>query len=172
MKRITASYQDVTRVKADIFVAGITTDVRPPRGIAGKVDWYLGGFISRQMLEGTLKGRAGEMTLMDIRGKLLTPRLLIIGLGKEVSLNREAAAAHFRRLGSAVRDLGLGKVALEIPAMETPKGGTYVILSETLRGFKEAYEEGDSKMYYEIQILARNEKESEGWRRVVRSFLI
>ena len=166
--RVTAFYQDVTRVKADIFVAGFTGEVRPPRGLVGKVDWYLGGFISRQILEGTLSLEPGDMTLVAVQGKLLTPRLLLVGTNGAAGRDREGIAEHFRRLGAAVRDLRLRSVALEVPDMETPKSGSFVILGETLAGFREAFSDRENPLHCEIQVLARTEEESEGWRRIIR----
>ena len=156
---------------ADVFIAGFTGEKRPPRGIIGKVDWYLGGFISRQIIDGRLNGEAGSMTLVAVQGKLLTPRLLLVGLGDVGSLDRERAAESFLGLGEAVRSLGLRSVAMEIPPMETPRSGSYRILGETLRGFREAFTEEGTPLHCEIQILARTEDESEGWRRVVRGLL-
>jgi hypothetical protein len=170
MRRITAFYQDITRVKADILVAGITTDLRPPRGLAGKVDWYMGGFLSRQILGGKLDGRPGVMTMIAIQGKLLTPRLLLVGVGAAAAMTQEDAASHFRPVGDTVRELGLQKVALEIPAIETPKSGVYDIVRGVMKGFRRAFkEERGPGTYCEIQILARTEEESEGWRRVLRN---
>ena len=166
--RVTAFYQDITRVKSDIFVAGISDEVKPPRGLVGKVDWYLGGFMSRQVLDENLHGREGEMTLVAIQEKLLTPRLLLVGTGSAADQERTRMSRHFGRVGRVVRELGLTSVALEIPSMETPKSGSYAILRETLNGFREAYREGDVPLHCEIQILARTESESEGWRRVLR----
>lgn len=169
MRRITAFYQDITRVKADILVAGITTDLRPPRGLAGKVDWYMGGFLSRQILGGMLDGRPGVMTLIAIQEKLLTPRLLLVGVGGG-AMTHEDVALSFRPVGDTIRELGLQKVALEIPAIETPKSGTYDIVTGIMKGFRRAFkEERGPGTYCEIQILARTEEESEGWRRVLRN---
>lgn len=166
--RVTAFYQDITRVKADIFVAGLAAEVKPPRGLVGKVDWYLGGFISRQLLQGTLAGKAGEMTLVAIQAKLLTPKLLLMGMGAPSELDRNTTSRNFGRIGRAVRDLGLTSVALEVPPLETPRSGSYAILRETLNGFRNAFREGDVPLHCEVQILARTESESEGWRRVIR----
>ena len=62
-------------------------------------------------------------------------------------------------------------VAMEIPAVETPRSGSYHILGETLRGFREAFTENGMPQHCEIQILARTEEESEGWGRVIRGLL-
>lgn len=166
--RVTAFYQDITRVKADIFIAGVAAEVKPPRGLVGKVDWYLGGFISRQVLDESLHGKEGEMTLVAIQEKLLTPRLLLVGMGAPSGLDRSEASRYFGGVGKVVRDLGLTSVALEIPSMETPRSGSYGILRETLSGFRESFREGDVPLHCEIQILARTESESEGWRKVIR----
>ena len=169
MRRVTAFFQDITRVKADMLIAGITTDVRPPFGLAGRVDWYLGGFVSRQILGGVLDGSPGAMTLVAIRDKLLTPRLLLVGLGKSAGLRPADAAVHFRGLGMVVRELGLQRVALEVPAIETPRTGSHEILRSVMEGFRKAFDNQGADTYCEIQILARTEEESEGWRRVVRN---
>ena len=113
----------------------------------------------------------GTRTLVAVQGKLLTPRLLLVGLGAGGGLDREAAAKGFFFLGGTVRSLGLRSVALEIPAIETPRSGAYHILGETLRGFREAFTEDGTPQHCEIQILARTEEESEGWRRVIRGLL-
>lgn len=171
MNRVTAFYQDVTRVKADIFIAGITMDMSPPKGLVGRVDWYLRGFISRQVLDGKLNAGEGEMTLVALQNKLFTPRILMVGLGREEDLNSDSTAASFSLLGGIVRDLGVGRVALEIPAVEVSGDGPYKILRETMRGFQDAFEEGEKRAYCEIQLLARTEEESESWRRVVKGLL-
>lgn len=170
--RVTAFYQDVTRVKADILVAGFTADPAPPRGLVGKVDWYIGGFISRQIIEGSLKGREGEMTMVAVQGKLLTPKLLLVGLGDSARVDRDSAAAVFRRVGGTLKALDLKSAAIEIPSLETPRSGAYRIIGETLAGFREAYRRDGTPLHCEIQILARTEEESEGWRRVVRGLLL
>jgi len=166
--RVTAFYQDVTRVKADIFVAGFMSEIRPPRGLVGKVDWYLGGFISHQIIERTLDARPGEMTLVAVQGKLLTPRLLVVGLGERPDLDQEEAAVHFRHLGSSVRNLGLRSVALEIPQLETPRSGSFPIMGQILKGFRAAFKDHEVPRHCEIQVLARTEEESEGWRKIIR----
>ena len=169
--RVTAFFQDITRVKADVFIAGFSGEKRPPRGVVGKVDWYLGGFISRQIIDGKLGGNAGSRTVVAVQGKLLTPRLLLVGLGDGGGLDRDAAAESFYSLGETVRSLGLRSVAMEIPSIETPRSGSYRILGETLRGFRESFTEEGTPQHCEIQILARTEEESEGWRRVIRGLL-
>ncbi len=170
--RVTAFYQDVTRVKADIFIAGFTADPLPPRGLVGKVDWYLGGFISRQIIEKTLAGREGEMTMVAIQGKLLTPRLLLVGLGDVSRLDRDSAAAHFRRIGPTLKAMDLKSAAIEIPSLETPRSGAYRIVGATLAGFRESFRKDGTPLHCEVQIMARTEEESEGWRRVVRGLLL
>ena len=90
------------------------------------------------------------------------------GLGAPAELERVTTSRHFGRIGRVVRRLGLTSVALEVPAMETPKSGSYAILRETLAGFRDSFREGDEPLHCEIQILARTESESEGWRKVIR----
>ena len=161
--RVSAFLRDVTRVEADLFAAPFFEDVRPPRGLLGKVDWYLGGFLSRLILEEKLHGKTGEKALVPLRGKLLTPWLMLIGLGTSQDMNVEIIAPQYMRLAEAARDLGCSKIAIEIPLLS--KERREAVVEEILLGFEQFL----SSRGGEVQILARNEKEGVLLREIVRN---
>lgn len=168
--RVTAYFQDVTRVEADIFIASIFSDVRPPRGLAGKIDWYLGGFISRLLLEEKLRGEMGENTLVAIQHKLLTSRLLLVGMGVSNQLLPETVAAQFRRVAGIIRNLRLQRIAIEIPLLAKSTNTTIQILESMVTEFRGAFC-GSPDEEMEIHILSRTEEESEYWRWIIREAL-
>ncbi len=71
----------IDRVAADTFVAYVFEDERPPRGMAGLLDWRLCGTLSNLMLSGQVTGRLHEAVLLPSYGRAPTRRVCIYGLG-------------------------------------------------------------------------------------------
>ncbi len=100
---------DITQVQAKAVMAGLFEGVKTPGGATGALDRALDGIISRLIEEGEIKGKEGEVTVIHTFGRLPSPRVAVVGLGKqeEFSLQkvRDAAAVslrHLRRLGADV----------------------------------------------------------------------
>lgn len=159
--KIGALFHDVTRVETEILVAPVWSDVRPPRGLAGRADWYLCGFVSRLMRAGTVRGTPGETTLVAVQGKLLAPRLLLLGCGPRRPVDAAALGGHLRHAAQVVRDLGLTAVALEMPPAD-PRASLRSLIAELGDAFAGAAGDG------EVQILAGSEEECESWRKAIR----
>ena len=85
--QIRALSERVTRIRTDILVLGFFRMSRPVRGLAGEVDWIYNGIFSRLMKLQKLKGHRGEAMLLASESKLLTPKVLLIGLGSSHSYN-------------------------------------------------------------------------------------
>jgi hypothetical protein len=161
--KIGAVFNDVTRVETEILVAPVWSDVRPPRGLAGRADWYLGGFVSRLIRAGTVRGTPGETTLVAVQGKLLAPRLLLLGCGPRGPVGAAALGEHLRHAAAVVRDLGLATVGLEVPPADVRTSLRSLVgeVGEAFAGVAAA-EDG------EVQILAGTEEECESWRKAIR----
>src|SRR4029077_21112298 len=85
--QIRALSERVTRIRTELLVLGFFQDVRPVRGVAGEVDWIYSGIFSRLMKQQKLKGHRGEAMLLASESKLLTPKVLLVGLGPSSSYN-------------------------------------------------------------------------------------
>jgi leucyl aminopeptidase len=78
-----------------------------PSGATAAVDQALGGAISQLIKEGEVRGKANELTLVHTLGRIPSPRVLVLGLGKpqEFDLdklrNAIAAAARYLRSNGA-----------------------------------------------------------------------
>lgn len=70
------------RTKAEALLVTLFADERPLRGTAGLVDWRFGGFLSRQLREGRITGRRGEVTLVPGEGRLTFEKVFLVGLGE------------------------------------------------------------------------------------------
>lgn len=162
--RIGALYHDVTRVEADLLVAPLRSGDRPPRGVAGFMDWHLCGFLSRLILDGRLSGALGETTLVASQGRLLAPRLLLLGCGpREAPFDAEAGAAHAERAARVAAGLGISSVAIEVPVTDTRAGLRSLVtrIGDTFAGALPPNEG-------EVQLLAGSEEECERWRAAIR----
>lgn len=161
--KISALFHDITRVETDILIAPIWSDARPPGGLAGRADWYLCGFLSRLILAGRLRGEPGETTLVAVQGKLLAPRLLLVGMGPRAAVAARAYADHLRHAAEVVGDLKLSSVALEMPPADA-RTSLRTLLGELCEAFSDVVRAGEG----ELQILAGAEEECESWRKAIR----
>lgn len=161
--KIGALYHDVTRVEADLLVAPLWRGERPPRGLAGRADWHLCGFLSRLILAGRVSGAPGETTLVAVQGRLAVPRLLLLGCGERGPFDAAAGEAHARRGASAARDLKVSSVAIEVPVRDSRAG-----LRELVLRIGDAFAAALPPNEGEVQLLAGSEAECELWRAALR----
>ena len=162
--KIGALCHDVTRVEADLLVAPLWSGDRPPRGIAGFADWHLCGFLSRLILAGRLSGADGETTLIAVQGRLLAPRLLLLGCGRrDAPFDAEAGAAHAGRAAVVAGDLRVSTVAIEVPVSESRVG-----LRSLVTRIGDAFAGALPPNEGEVQVLAGSEEECERWRAAIR----
>jgi leucyl aminopeptidase len=87
-----------------------------PDGAAAELDGALDGVISRLLRDGDVKGKKNETTLIHTLGRIASPRLLVLGVGKsdafdpQVLRNAVAVAARY------LRHLGAESVAVSADA--------------------------------------------------------
>ena len=162
--KIGALYHDVTRVEADLLVAPLWEGDRPPLGLAGFADWHLCGFLSRLILAGRLRGAAGETTLIAAQGRLLTPRLLVLGCGARTApFDLDAGAAHAAHAAAVAGELKVSSVAIEVPVHDT-RAGLRSLVTRIGDTFAAVLPPNEG----EVQVLAGSEEECERWRAAIR----
>jgi len=125
-----------------VLVSYIFSNSRPPKGIAGYVDWLLDGQISDLILNEKVKGAFCESLLMVTGSKIRAHFLLIIGAGNPKKLApgmiREIGRYTISVLdGLKVSHFGLYPHDLFLPHLESQD-----ILDELLSGLKSSRQEG------------------------------
>ena len=102
LMKITVEAGDITEQAVGVIVVNLFEGVKTPEGVTGAVDRALDGAITRLIEEGEVRGEKNELTLLHTLGKMAPARVLVVGLGKEASLNadrvRNASAAACRYL--------------------------------------------------------------------------
>ncbi|MDA8066666.1 MAG: leucyl aminopeptidase [Thermaerobacter sp.] len=96
-KLLTGQIQEVA---ADALVVGCHEGAERLTGAAGAVDRALNGALSELLVSGELGTKPGEVTLLHTLGRIVAPRVLVVGLGPPGDLDgrrvREVAAAAAR----------------------------------------------------------------------------
>ncbi len=109
--------EPLERVRADLAVAAFFADERPLRGDAGRADWRLLGLLSELLRAGRLRGAAGEALLVPTLGRLLAPRLLLLGLGDRNAFGAAQAETATREAVLHGVALACARVALSAPGV-------------------------------------------------------
>jgi hypothetical protein len=108
-------------IRADALVFPIFEGERPFAGIAGQVDWRIGGRMSHLAARGFLSGKERELFLTPGRPKTPYPKLLAYGMGDRATLSPERCGAAYARLFESITGLALERVVLE-PALLDDEG--------------------------------------------------
>jgi cytosol aminopeptidase family protein len=131
--------QDVTRVESEAVVVGFFEDVRPLKGLAGKLDWLLCGSLSDLLLANKLRGSLGDVALLTARGKVSVSKIFMVGLGPASDFSLPALKNAARTAAASVAGAGASSAAFEYlrPARITHESGVPVLrqgLSEGVGG--------------------------------------
>lgn len=107
--------EPLSRLAAEVAVAGFFRDQRPLRGGAGLADWRLCGWLSGLVGARRLSGEWGEAALVLTQARLLAPRLLLLGLGSQARFGPDAHREAARLALGRVLALGAGVAAIDLP---------------------------------------------------------
>src|SRR4030066_663063 len=105
----------VDKIEADVVALTFFEDERPLRGVAGLADWRMNGALSRLIMNETLCGREGESLLMSTDGRILSPRLLLFGLGESKVFDGKRFQGLLSTFVGSIAKLKFRRFAITIP---------------------------------------------------------
>ena len=108
--------RSLDELETDLIVATLFENEQPPLGVTGLIDWRLNGFLSRMILRGALKGRAGESILVPLQRRLPARRLLLLGLGRPEQFHLADVRRVAEHVGRVISHLGTVDVSLALPS--------------------------------------------------------
>ena len=147
------------------MVLGFFQDVRPVRGLAGEVDWIYNGIFSHLMKLRKLKGQRGEAMLLASESKLLTPKVLLVGLGPSPSYNDSVLVQVLLDIRSRLAALKVKRFAMETMGVESRLMGWKHFFDVFLATFKKSAATED----LDVTLLASGEEEARAITEQIRS---
>ncbi len=99
----------------ELVACAIWSDERPMRGLAGLLDWRLGGRLSALLKSGFVTGEAGEALLVPGKPHVPFEKVLLLGLGARSGFGDGAYRAAVTRLAERLEGLRVRRAVVELP---------------------------------------------------------
>jgi Cytosol aminopeptidase family, N-terminal domain len=99
----------------ELCACGIWNDERPMRGLAGLLDWRLGGRLSALLKSGFLAGEIGESLLVPGKPQVTFEKVLIVGLGSRSGFGDVAFSKSVARITNALEGMRVRRAVIELP---------------------------------------------------------
>lgn len=99
----------------ELLVACITSDERPPHGVAGLVDWRLAGRLSKLMRRGFATGEVGEVLLLPAKPKLAFDKVVLVGIGARAEFEEALYRSLIERILRTLEELRARTAVVELP---------------------------------------------------------
>jgi hypothetical protein len=100
---------------AELCTCAIWSDERPMRGLAGLLDWRLGGRLSALIQAGFLDGRRGEVLLVPGKPHVPFEKVLLVGLGPRADFDDAAFRETVRLVARAFEGMRVRRAVVELP---------------------------------------------------------
>lgn len=117
--KISLTHGSPEKLSPDVLVYAVTDDAMKKgklrdAGLIG-LDELLGGVLSRALADAEFDGKSGAEVVLHTHGKLASDRLVVLGVGAEDKLDREAARLAASRAVKIGEKLKAKKAALRFP---------------------------------------------------------
>jgi hypothetical protein len=99
----------------EVLVVCLCSDERPPRGVAGLVDWRMAGRLSALIQRGLLTGRPGEVVLLPGKPKLPFDKVVLFGLGERSEFSEDLYKAVVCKVLATLEGLKVRNAVVQLP---------------------------------------------------------
>jgi hypothetical protein len=99
----------------ELCACTIWSDERPMRGLAGLLDWRLGGRLSVLLQSNFMRGDLGETLLVPGKPHLPFDKVLVVGLGARSSFGDETFRQSIGRIAGALEGMNVRRAVVELP---------------------------------------------------------
>jgi cytosol aminopeptidase family protein len=155
--------QDITKVESEAVVVGFFEDVRPLKGLAGRLDWLLCGSLSNLLIANKLRGSLGEVALLTARGKVPAQKVFMVGLGPASGFALPALRKAAQAAAASLAGAGAVSAAFEYlqPPRTTHEAGVPAL--------REGLSEGAGGRSLTVSLLAPDKKAYQELSRLVNA---
>jgi hypothetical protein len=99
----------------ELCACSIWCDERPMGGLAGLLDWRLGGRLSALLQSGFVTGKTGEALLVPGKPHVPFEKVLVVGLGAKSEFDETVFRDAMGRLAQRLEGLRVRRCVLELP---------------------------------------------------------
>lgn len=103
----------------EVLVACLVEGERPPRGVAGLVDWRLAGRLSSLVSSGFATGKVGEVLLIPGKPKLPFDKVVLFGIGRAETFSELVYSEIVRRILDTLEGLHVRNAVVQLPGRHT-----------------------------------------------------
>lgn len=115
LRFVSPDLAELDRVGAEVLVAALFRDERPPRGLAGLFDWRTAGRLSRLMHQGFATGELGEVLMTPAKPSLPFDKVIFFGAGDRSEFDDVIYGALIERILSTMEGLRTRSVVAQLP---------------------------------------------------------
>lgn len=141
VKTLPLNLESLDRLSVDVLVLGPFEDERPLRGVAGYCDWRLNGRLSQMLMDKSFLGKPRDVVLTDTGDRIGSPRVLLFGQGKRLSLDLTIFKRRVRKMIVDVKKAKFSRYAIELPGVDPgplhPEQAIYEFLDAAATIFRE-----------------------------------
>jgi len=116
-----ASLDELDRLAGETLAVGLFAEDRPPRGLAGLVDWRLNGLLSDWLVDGRFTPGGDAPLLFAGSPRLGIGRLLVVPLGRRADCGPSQVPRICERFADLLARAGTARIAAEVPAVAAPE---------------------------------------------------
>lgn len=129
----------IDRIEADTLALTVFEEDRPPKGLAGLVDWRLCGRLSELIVRGKVTGAFRESVLLPAYERLPVERICVFGLGKRADFSPTRAREVAWFVAESLRKLKATSFVMSLPgspkAQIAARARMDMVLEEAVRVF-------------------------------------
>ncbi len=115
LRFLPAEPRRLDEANVELCACSIWTDERPMRGLAGLLDWRLGGRLTALLRAGFLRGEVGETLLVPGKPHVPFEKVLVVGLGPRAAFDDAAFRAAIQHMARAFEGMRVRRAVLELP---------------------------------------------------------
>lgn len=109
------SLASLDELDSEVLACAVFADARPSHGLAGIVDWRLGGRLSELEKKGRLTGELGEVVLVPGKPRLPFDKILLFGAGARATFDEEVFERVLGEMLNALEGLAARAAVVELP---------------------------------------------------------
>src|SRR5579859_7045204 len=115
LRFLPAEPRRLDEANVELCACSLWSDERPMRGLAGLLDWRLGGRLTALLRAGFLRGGVGEALLIPGKPHVPFEKVLVTGLGPRADFDDESFRRAILHMGRALEGLRVRRAVLELP---------------------------------------------------------